>query len=264
MKKSDHSTPSQLPRVHAYLAQLGYGSRRQIEALIEKGKIQINAKPAKLGQKLRPGEDEIRIRGKAVGHIRPNPMVLLLNKPRGIIVTTQDPQGRKSVMDLLPRKLRRGMFPVGRLDLNSEGLLVMTNDGDLAHRLMHPRFDVPKVYEVKIRGELTKKKMEHIEKGMTIEGQKYKGAEILSVKEVTREGFPKFSVRLRIYEGKNHHIRKMFNTLRCHVLKLKRLSIGSLSLKGVPLGDFKVVTGKAVDKIRADFSGEKMEKRKRA
>lgn len=250
-------------RIHAYLAQLGYGSRRSIEALIEKGKVQINGKPAKLGQKVQAGQDEIQIKGQKVAQKTQEPIVFLVNKPVGVVTTTKDPQRRTTIMDLIPRKYRRALFPVGRLDINSEGLMILTNDGELAQHIMHPKYEVPKVYDVKIRGELNKRKTEAIKKGPRIEAKKFKPAEILDIREVTRTGFPKYQVRLRIFEGKNHHIRKMFNHLKCHVLKLKRLSIGSVSVKGIAIGEYKILQGSAVEKIRKEFSLEAIPERVR-
>lgn len=240
-------------RIHVYLAQLGYGSRRSIESLIEKGKVQINGKTARLGQKIDPATDEIQIKGQKILSREREPLFIILNKPRGVVTTRKDPQGRPTVMNLIPRQWRKILFPVGRLDLNSEGLLLLTNDGELAHHLMHPSFEVPKVYEVKIRGELSKSKIEHLKKGMRINGEKYKGADILSIDDVTRTGFPKAVVKMRIYEGKNLHIRKMFNHLRCHVLKLKRVSLGSLSVKGIASGEYRVLESKEIEKLRREY-----------
>ena len=126
-------------RVHVYLSRLGLGSRRELESWIREGKISVNGKPAVLGQLIDPKHDKIKVRGKLIaGKTTQEALVLALHKPRGVLSTAKDPEGRDTVMRLLPPKPR--LFSVGRLDLNSEGLLLFTNDGDLAHQLMHPKF----------------------------------------------------------------------------------------------------------------------------
>lgn len=237
-------------RVHVYLSRLGLGSRRELESWIREGKISVNGKPAVLGQLIDPKHDKIKVRGKLIaGKTTQEALVLALHKPRGVLSTAKDPEGRDTVMRLLPPKPR--LFSVGRLDLNSEGLLLFTNDGDLAHQLMHPKFEVPKIYEVKVRGKFDQKKKAHIEKGMIIGNEKFKGAEILDVRDVTREGMSKFKIQIKVFEGKNHHVRRLFQALQCHVVKLKRISFGPISLKGIPIGEYRKLTRTQIDRLKS-------------
>ena len=243
-------------RIHVYLAQLGYGSRREVERWIAEGKIQLNGKPAKLGQKVDPAQDRLTVRGRPVVFRKPQESVVIaLHKPRGIVTTVKDPEGRQTVMDLLSKVgLRYGrLFPVGRLDINSEGLLLMTNDGELAQRLTHPRYEIPKVYDVKIRGALDESKIAFLKKGVKIDDEKVKGAEILSIRDVTQEGIKKYQVQIKVFEGKNHHVRKMFEAIRCRVIRLKRISMGPVSLKGVPRGGYRILSSGAVEKLRKEM-----------
>jgi len=244
-------------RIQLYLARLGYGSRREIESWIRSGKVLVNARPAKLGDRVDPETDILKVKGEFIRGRRPKDVVVLaMHKPRGCLTTKDDPQGRLTVMNLLPKKLK--VFPVGRLDLNSEGLLLLTNDGDLAYRLTHPKYEVPKVYEVKIRGNLSEKKIEHLKKGVRVGGIKYSPAEILGIREVTQEGVKKFIVKVKVHEGKNHHVRKLFDAVACRVIRLKRISVGSVDLKGIPRGEFRVLPTSAVDKLRKELSSEAM------
>jgi 23S rRNA pseudouridine2605 synthase len=238
-------------RIQVYLARQGLGSRRSIEDWIRRGYVQVNAKPAKLGQKVDPAADTIRIRGKTLSKIpKQKSVVIALHKPRGVVSTAKDPEGRATVMDLIPKSTR--VYPVGRLDINSEGLLIMTNDGELALRLTHPRYEIPKVYDVKVRGNLDEKKLEFLKKGVRIDDSKVKGAEILSVRDVTSEGVKKYQVQLRVYEGKNHLVRKMFEAVRCRVIRLKRLSMGPVNLRGVPRGGYRILPPGVVSQIRKE------------
>lgn len=249
------SEESKPVRIHAYLAQLGLGSRREVEAAVEAGKVSINGKKAVVGQKVVPGMDSIKYRSKLVATKLSSKKARLyvLHKPRGVITTARDPFGRVTVMDLLPKRDRTKMFPIGRLDLNSEGLLLLTNDGELSHRLMHPSFEVSKVYEVKIRGNFTEKKIDHIRRGVMVENKKYKPAEILELRDVTSQGVKKFVVKIRVFEGKNHHVRKLFEALSCRVIRLKRLSIGSITLKGIPLGEARLLEDSRVKRLQEDL-----------
>lgn len=236
-------------RVHAYLARLGMGSRRQVESWVESGKVLINGKRATLGQKVNPSEDQIQIKGKKIPRLTSTPdrKVLILHKPQGVMTTMKDPEGRTTIMNLIPKKYK--VFPVGRLDMMSEGLLLLTNDGELANRLTHPRYKVPKIYDVKIRGKLDRKKLDHLKRGVDVGSEKFSPAEILDVREVTKEGTPKYKVRLRVYEGKNRHVRRLFESLHCRVVRLKRVSMGTVSLRGVPVGEFRELIPSRVKKL---------------
>lgn len=253
-------------RIHVYLAHLGYGSRREIEGFIKEGKISVNGKPAFLGQKIDPAEDQIKFKRKLIAtkKQKPKTVVYMFNKPQGVVTTVKDPQGRTTVMEFIPKKHR--VYPVGRLDLNSEGLLLLTNDGELAHQLTHPTFEIPKVYEVKIRGAFSDKKISHLERGVQIGNKKYQPAQILEVRDVTREGVKKYVVKIKVFEGKNHHVKKLFEALSCRVVRLKRVSMGPLRLRGLPLGEYRLLEDSRIKSLKNYLQTEakKALKKKRA
>lgn len=239
-------------RIQLYLARLGIGSRRAIEDLIRESKIRVNGKLAVLGQKVNPLADEIRVRNRLISRSSQNveSIVGVLNKPKGVVTTAKDPEGRKTVLDLLPKGKR--LFPVGRLDLNTEGLLLVTNDGDLAYRLTHPQFEVPKVYEVKIRGHLDDRKIERLKRGSRIGEERFLPADILSIRNVKRSGtVDKHLVTIRLHEGKNRHVRRLFESVGCRVIKLNRIQMGPIHLKGLPKGGFRYLTKGQITKLKA-------------
>lgn len=243
---------AQNPKIHAYLARLGVGSRREIERQISEGRVQIDGKPAKLGQRIDPSSVQIRYAGSILPtSIKASPVVCAVHKPRGIITTMKDPQGRMTVARLVPRSLGR-LFPVGRLDLMSEGLLLMTNDGELAERLTHPRYKVPKVYEAKIRGHLDNSKIKFLERGVRTKDDAFGPVEVLQIRDVTKEGLPKAVVTIKIFEGQNHHVRRLFESVKCRVIRLNRIAMGTVQLKGIPRGSFKVLSSKQVQRLRKD------------
>jgi len=241
--------PSEV-RIHAYLASIGIGSRRELEKKIKEGRVSINGKVARLGAKIDPYRDQIRYNGKNLPlAVQNEAIVASVFKPRGVVTTLKDPEGRATVRDLVPKNLGR-LFPVGRLDVMSEGLILMTNDGELAHRLTHPKFEVPKIYEVKIRGVLDPKKIEHLERGVRVDGERWKGAEILGYKEVTEEGVPKHQVTIKVFEGKNHHVRRLFESLKCRVIRLKRTAMGPIALKGLARGGYRLLSPSQIRRLR--------------
>lgn len=241
-------------RIHAYLSQIGVGSRREIERQILAGRVAINGKPAKLGQLVVPGKDVIKFRGKPVASSKAGikTVVIALHKPRGVVTTLKDPEGRVTVSKFIPKSFGR-LFPVGRLDVMSEGLLLMTNDGEIANRLTHPRYEIPKTYEVRIRGVLDSKKIAYLERGVNTEDAKFKPVEVLDLKEVSKEGIEKYKVTIRIYEGKNRHVRKLFDAVKCRVVRLKRVAMGPIVLKGIPRGGFTLLSKSQIDRLKRDL-----------
>lgn len=238
-----------LQRIHVYLASSGLASRREAESWIKSGFVHINGKPARLGQKIDPSKDAIKVRGKLLRRLSApkSTVVYAIYKPRGYVSTAKDPQGRLTVLSLVPKSPR--VFPVGRLDINSEGLMLLTNDGDLALKLTHPRYEVGKLYEVKIRGDLDEKKIKFLKKGPTVANEKWKPAEVVSVRDATVEGITKSVVKIRVFEGKNHHVRRMFEAIKCRVIRLKRLEMGSVTLKGLERGGFRRLSSIELQKL---------------
>jgi pseudouridine synthase len=244
-------------RIHAYLAQMGLASRRKVEDYIQKGYIQVNGKPARLGQIVHPAKDALTFKGKQLNFPKIKKIVVVaVNKPRGVVSTSNDPERRAKVVDMVPKNLGR-LYPVGRLDLMSEGLILLTNDGDLSYRLTHPKFEIPKTYEVKIRGRWDGSKQEYLEKGIRIGKEKFEPAKILSVREAARrEGVEKTIITIQIHEGKYHHIRRLFEALKCHVIRLKRVSMGPVTIKGIPLGGYRVLSKARVEELHQFVGNE--------
>ena len=216
-------------RIHKYLASCGIASRRASEKLIEDGLICINKKLARIGDKIDPDVDEVTIKGKLVKP-HDNFVYIALNKPVGYISSCSPSQGA-SVLDLV--KVKERIFPVGRLDIDSEGLVLLTNDGDLANKLTHPRYECEKEYEVTLHADVTDKELSVLEKGVLLDDEKTKPCKIKRIG--SRE------VRMIISEGKNRQIRRMFSFVGKKVVKLKRIRIKSLLLGDLKLGSWKHV-----------------------
>lgn len=227
-------------RINKYLAELGVASRRKVDALISEGRITVNGKVAQTGEDV-SAADEIMLDGKLLSHAVKFEYYLL-NKPKGYVCTVSDEHGRKTVMDLLPSGAGR-VFPVGRLDYDTEGLLILTNDGALAYRLTNPKLEIPKTYLVRIEGTLTFDQLNRLRTGVEIEqGVVTKKCKV-TVTE-TDKTFTKLQVVLT--EGKNREIRKMFQAIGKEVVFLKRLKVGELTLTGLDRGQVRKLTPEEV------------------
>ncbi len=230
-------------RINRYLAQCGVASRRECDRLVEEGRVAVNGETATPGLQVSPSDD-IRVDGKAVAHKKNE--YYIVNKPKGYICSVSDDKGRKTVMDLLPKGVGR-VYPVGRLDYDSEGLLILTTDGDLAQRLTSPIFEIPKTYTVKVKGTLTEDDLNPIRSGMEIErGVVTKKCKAHIIE--TNSAYTKVSIVLA--EGKNREIRKMFERLGRDVLLLKRTKIGELTLSGVDRGGYRKLTDAEVEYLK--------------
>ncbi len=246
-------SPAEPIRIQVHLARIGVASRRAIETLIREGKSSVNGKPAKLGQKIDPTDDQIKVRGKLIPKGTPAQKLVFiaLHKPRGVVTTAKDPEGRPTVLDFVPKNVR--VYPVGRLDVNSEGLVLLTNDGDLAYKMTHPQFEVPKVYEVKVRGVLDSRKLDKLKKGSRIGNERFQPADILDVREATRSGVEKHIIVLRVHEGKNRHVRRLFESVGCRVIRLKRIEMGSIKLKGIARGEYRFLSQKQINDLKSSM-----------
>ncbi len=222
-------------RINKYLASCGIASRRECDKLISEGKVTINGKPASLGCEVGDG-DEVFADGKKV-NLQKNEYYII-NKPKGYICSVSDEKGRKTVLDLMPSGVGR-IYPVGRLDYDSEGLLILTTDGELAQRLTHPSNEIPKTYLVKIEGIVTETMLNPIRSGIEIEGgyvtKKCKAHVVETNKAYTK-------IHLTLTEGKNREIRKMFAAIGKEVMLLKRIKIGDLTLRGLDRGTYRKLT----------------------
>ena len=229
-------------RLQKYVADAGLMSRRAAEAEIEKGNFSVNGHPAELGCKVDPRADIITYKGKRIEHQRKKYTYIMMNKPRGYLSSTSDDRGRKCVTDLLDGVNAR-VYPVGRLDLTSEGILLLTDEGELKKRLTHPKHSVPKVYRVKVQGEVSEAQYDILTSALIIDGY-----EILPV-EVTIAGADEGGtvLKMTLYEGRNRQIRKMCEAAGLTVKRLSRVSIGNLKLDGMPVGKWRYLTEQEVD-----------------
>jgi 23S rRNA pseudouridine2605 synthase len=225
-------------RINKYLAAAGVASRRECDKLISDGKVTVNGVKATLGLEVKE-VDEVFVNGNKV--VLKKNEYYILNKPKGYICSVSDDKGRKTVMDLMPQNVGR-IYPVGRLDYDSEGLLIMTTDGALAQKLTHPSNEVPKTYLVKIEGILTEVDLNPIRSGVEIDGYMTKKCKAHIVE--TNKAYTKVHVTLT--EGKNREIRKMFASIGKEVTLLKRIKIGELSLRGLDRGAYRKLTPQEV------------------
>jgi len=211
-------------RLQKILSQAGVASRRASEQLMLEGRVTVNGETIReLGTKADASKDDIRVDGRRIKIVE-RYRYLLLNKPKGFVTTRSDPQRRQTVMELL-RGVREYVYPVGRLDYETEGLLLLTNDGDLAARLTHPRHEVPRVYEVRVLGVPDAHDIERLAKGVTIEGRRTDPAHV-TLAPGRHEGHA--TLRITIAEGRNRQVRRMFDTIGHPVDYLRRVAIGPL------------------------------------
>ncbi len=231
-------------RIQKILSTCGIASRRKAEEIILEGRVTVNGKIAVLGAKADFAEDHIKVDGKLIRKTG-SKVYIMLNKPEKCITAVSDPEGRTTVVDLLKR-VKTPVFPVGRLDYNSEGLLIMTNDGDLANALLHPKNKIPKTYLVKIDGFLQDKDILSLRKGIRLEDGVTAPAKVKKVREANANSW----IEITIHEGKNRQIRRMFDKLRHSVIRLRRVKVGSLDLGSLPLGAFRYLTHAEVEKLK--------------
>jgi pseudouridine synthase len=240
-----------LVRLNKYLAHAGLCSRREADRLIVEGRVRVNGRAVdELGLKVDPGRDRVDVSGRPVRSGAERSVYILLYKPAGRVVTVKDPFSRPTVMDLLPRLPAR-VYPVGRLDVDSEGALLLTNDGDLAFRLTHPKHEVGKVYEVRVEGEPSENELDELKKGVFLEGRKTAPARV----QVLRRGAHRTLLRVRIHEGRKREIRKMFETLGYPVTALLRVEFAGLTLDGLRPGQWRHLKKAEVERLKAADSG---------
>ena len=223
-------------RINKFLADKGIASRRHADEIIAAGRVTINGVVATLGANVDEG-DEVALDGILLETTEKKMEYYLMNKPKGVVCTVSDDRGRKTVIDLLPEGVGR-VFPVGRLDYETEGLLILTNDGDLAYRLTHPMTEIPKTYMAKIEGTLTEKDLNPIRSGIELDGVMTKKCKAHIVE--TNKAYTK--VHITITEGKNRQVRRMFEAIGRNVELLRRVSIGQLKLTGLDRGKTRPLT----------------------
>lgn len=219
-------------RLQRLLAGAGFGSRREVEALVSEGRVTVNGEIAELGGRARPGVDDIRLDGERV--LSDRPVYWIVNKPRGVVTTVRDDSGRRTVLDLLPRKLGR-VFPVGRLDVETQGLLLLTNDGETAFAMLHPSLGSEREYRVNVKGEIDAKAIARLEKGVNLEEGRTAPGRVRDVRVDPKTHTSTFT--LTLIEGRNRQIRRSLLILGFPVRRLVRERVGPLRLGGLAIGE---------------------------
>ncbi|MBQ7821733.1 MAG: rRNA pseudouridine synthase [Clostridia bacterium] len=243
-------------RIQKYISECGVMSRRAAEREIELGNIKVNGETAELGQKIDPARDVVTYKGKKIRAVKPHKTYVMLNKPRGYVTTMSDERGRKCVRELLSDVDSR-VYPVGRLDMNSEGLLLCTDDGELTNTLTHPSHEIVKTYLVRVRGMVDKNVIKALSSPMEIDGYVIKPVPVTKMSENENSTL----LKMELGEGRNRQIRKMCEKCGLAVLSLKRVSEGELLLGDLPSGKWRYLTRAEVkyltDLIPANKKGEK-------
>ncbi|HXX57393.1 MAG TPA: pseudouridine synthase [Thermodesulfovibrionales bacterium] len=239
-------------RLQKILAQMGIASRRKAEELILEGMVTVNGETATLGMKADPAEDYIKVGGKLVS----SPTLkgrqqayLMFHKPDGVVTTLSDPEGRPTVKDFLGG-IKYRIYPVGRLDYHSEGLLLLTNDGDFANAILHPSRKIPKTYLVKIEGSLNEKETEKLRRGVRLdEDGLTMPARLKKIRETENSSW----IEMTIYEGKNRQVRRMLEKVKHPVMRLKRIAVGGLKLGDLKPGKIRHLTGEELRSIKREI-----------
>jgi pseudouridine synthase len=235
-----------LVRLNKFLAHAGVCSRREADRWVAEGRVTVNGRVVlELGEKIDPAKDRVAAGGKPVRGEEEQQVYILLNKPAGRVVTVKDPFGRPTVMDLL-KHLPARVYPVGRLDLETEGALLLTNDGELALRLTHPRYGATKIYEVRVEGDPREEDLDKIRHGIFLEGRKSAPARIL----VLRRSHRHTSLKVEIHEGRKREIRKLFEAVGYPVAGLTRVDFAGLTLEGLKPGQWRYLKTAEVQRLK--------------
>lgn len=238
-------------RLHKALARAGVASRRAAEQMIEEGRVRVNGKVVdRLGAKVDLEKDKVSVDGRPVSLVtedRQERVYFLLNKPPNVLTTTRDDRGRRTVLDLVAGASSGRIYPVGRLDFDAEGALLLTNDGELAHQLTHPRFSVPKTYLAKVKGRPSDDKLEKLRRGIYLEDGPTKAAHAEIVGEAKKNTW----VEITVTEGRNRLVKRMFWRIGHPVMKLVRVQFGTLGLEGLRPGDYRSLTKREVQQLRS-------------
>jgi 23S rRNA pseudouridine2605 synthase len=232
-------------RLQKLIAGTGLASRRKAEALITAGRVMVNGKTVtELGIKVDPGRDHVKVDGKHLSAAQPF-VYLMLNKPKHVVSTLDDPGGRTTVKDYL-RGVSVRVFPVGRLDFDSEGLMLLTNNGELAQAMLHPRYHVPKTYLIKVKGVLNDEEIEQLAQGVRLEDGMTGPAQVRKVRKVEANSWLEITIR----EGRKHQVKRMLESVGHPVIKLLRIRMGSLTLGDLQPGEFRFLTDREANVLR--------------
>jgi pseudouridine synthase len=247
-----------LERVQKLLARAGVAARRKAEDLIREGRVTVNGEVATLGSKADPAHDAIKVDDKRI-HLPRVHRYLVLNKPKGYLTAASDPDGRPTVIDLVPPPMRKALVPVGRLDYQTEGLLLLTDDGDFAQRLSHPKYGCRKIYEVKVKGVPEEMRIDRLRRGIVLDGKRTAPARIDPVRTTQRGGEEGGNswFHVELSEGRTRQIREMFFRIGHPVQKLRRVAIGPLRDGGLPVGALRELTEREVMLLRRATAEER-------
>lgn len=227
-------------RIQKIIAQAGIASRRAAEELILAGRVTVNGQAASLGMKADPLQDHVKVDGKLITRKEPR-VYYLFYKPRGVVTSISDPQGRPTVKDFFAG-IHMRVFPVGRLDFDSEGLLFVTNDGDFANAVMHPAHEMPKIYAAKVKGEIAEEQMSLLRQGVRLEDGMTAPAKVRRIRTTESNCW----VQITIHEGRNRQVRRMLEKVGHPVLRLKRIAIGSFGVGDLKPGQYRELTKEEV------------------
>lgn len=238
----------EIVRLQKYIAMSGEASRRAAEAMIEEGRVRVNGELiTQLGTKVEIGADKVSLDGK---EIKPEikKYYIMLNKPEGYVSTVNDQFDRPTVLDLISGEIKSRVFPVGRLDYDTRGLLLLTNDGDFTYKVTHPKFRMNKTYVVTVRGGITVKGLNALRNGVIIDDFKTSPAEV----EILSAEKGVTVLKITIHEGKNRQVRKMMEAVGCKVSELNRISVGNVELGNLPLGRWRYLTAHEISCLTRD------------
>ena len=234
------SNPERLQKI---LARAGVASRRAAEVMIEEGRVTVNGTVVRaMGVKADAQEDDVRVDGVRV-RLQREHVYLMLNKPKGVVTTRRDPERRQTVMDLVPPVA--GLFPVGRLDVTTEGLMLLTTDGAFAERVAHPRYEVPRVYHAKVYRVPTAETLERLRQGVTVDGERM----AVDQARVLRAGNNGW-VEITLHEGKHHEVKRLLEAVGHPVSKLRRVAIGPVTSRGLEPGQFRALAPEEIEGLR--------------
>jgi len=243
-------------RLQKYFTDCGVLSRRAAEAEIAAGKVKVNGKVASVGDKIDPSKDTVTYKGKVVEPPKDaHRICIMLNKPRGYVTTTNDEKGRKCVTDLVSDVGAR-VYPIGRLDMDSDGLLLLTNDGELANYLTHPRHEIPKIYHVKVKGIPKREELWALGKPIEIDGMVTKPVDIRLV-STSRDGREETSLlEFTLFEGRNRQIRRMCEARGVEILRLTRVAIGEIKLGNLAPGKWRHLSRAQIDYLKKNLKAK--------
>lgn len=240
-----------LPKLQKFLAASGLCSRRKAEEWIADGKVTVNGKIAQIGMRINPESDMVKANGKRIQTDVLGSLTLMVNKPKGFTCSNQDEHADRLIFELLEKKhARHRLFCAGRLDVESEGLVILTNDGDLSHRLTHPSRETQKRYQVELNRKLQKEDFHKLLDGIEVEGEHLRLDQIKTKSGTSPVGATKMEIRMG--HGKKREIRRAFGSFKYQVRKLRRIAVGKLFLNGLPLGNYRELEKKEIDLL---FSG---------